>query len=84
MSNTTINCPTPIERKDRKMTEEKKQFLLRGLDKYYANRQDLSDESDDSQIIEINGLKVRKISGTIAEYARKHNLVSVESIQWTK
>lgn len=66
------------------MTEDKKQFLLRGLDEYYANRKDISSESDDSQIVEVNGLKVRKIKGTIEDYAKEHNLVSVESIQWTK
>ncbi len=66
------------------MDEKKKKRLLDGLDEYYANRRDILNESDDSNIIEINGLIVRKISGTIADYAREHNLVNIQDIQWSK
>lgn len=62
----------------------RKKELLKGLDEYFANRRDLLNESDESQIIEINGLKVRKINGTIADYARGHNLVNIQDVQWSK
>lgn len=66
------------------MDENKKKELLKGLDEYYANRRDILNESDDSQIVEINGLKVRKINGTIEDYAREHNLVNIQDVQWSK
>ena len=66
------------------MDEKKTEELLKGLDEYYANRRDVFDESNDSQIIEIYGLKVRKINGTIADYARGHNLVNIQDVQWSK
>ena len=66
------------------MDEKRKKELLKGLDEYYSKRRDILNESDDSQIIEIDGLKVRKIKGTIADYAREHNLVNIDDIQWVK
>ncbi|MBR5716707.1 MAG: hypothetical protein IKX59_08975 [Bacteroidales bacterium] len=66
------------------MDEKKKKELLKGLGEYYSNRRDILNESDDSQIIEIDGLKVRKIKGTIADYAREHNLINIEDMQWEK
>lgn len=66
------------------MNEEKKRELLKGLDEYYANRRDILNESNNTPIIEINGLKVRKINGTIADYAREHNLVNIQDVQWSK
>ena len=66
------------------MDKKTKKKLLEGLDEYYANRRDVLNESDESQIIEIDGLRVKKISGTISDYAREHNLVNIQDIQWNK
>ena len=66
------------------MNERKREELIKELDEYYANRRDVFDESNDSQIIEIDGLKVRKINGTIANYAREHNLVNIQDVQLSK
>lgn len=65
------------------MTNERKEYLLRGLDEYYKNRKDILMEDAGNEVVEINGILATKIPCTFEEYAKKNNLINAHDIIWT-
>lgn len=66
------------------MDSERRIYLLRGIDEYCRNRKNMLQEDINREIIEINGIKMTKISGSFEEYAKKNNLINANDIIWSK
>ena len=66
------------------MNNERKDYLLRGLDEYYKNRKDILTEGKNKEVIEINGIRMTKIPCSFEEYAKKNNLINSHDVTWSK